>query len=519
MAPPAGWVRVEGTSYYVPPDGGAAQEHPEWDETGTGKQEKPIQITNSEGFVLERQPDGQYAPIMDPLTGNYIRTKAPSGSGGGGGSSTSFNVSEQGPVAAGLRQQEIDQGWAQQQQNYDLSLQKLQQDDVQFRIQQQYLGEKLRIDTEANNRAEIRATQALMEQIQSRIEANQLAQQRIITEAQQLQASMDFQAAQANARNQMEAAQFNESARQQNIAQQRGVASDIANFSREPGDIGVNASYLMAGSSAPISKAIATGQDARTAQSLMPLDLLLQSRDQLAQGPAQFMPQNVVAPKVPIPTFQPQQPAQMPQYGGQPAAQPQIVTGTPQQSAASIQGFLGQNRPAGTATGPFSSGGNTFRIDENGTLVAVPAANGFFGTVDQPTLFLAGEGGSPETVSVMPNHNAGAALSNQMTPSAAGPTVMPNQNAGASLAGAVQPSASRDFLNAAFSRALGNSPWAKAGTPTPVGVSAPGTNPFLQEMAAALAAIGQGINPGLFMREAQMATPMGVSGAPSRRTR
>lgn len=480
-----------------------------------------IPDTTSEKKVTESYwgADGKFYIIY--ADGTFATSPAPpppqKATGGGGG----VSYSDVGPVSAGLRQQEIDQAAAQQQQNNQLTLQKLRQDDTQFRIQQQYLGEKLRIDTEANNRAEIRATQQLMEQIQTRMESNALAQQRVLADAQQLQAQMDFQAAQANASQKMQAAQFNEQARQANISQQRGVASDIANFSGNPGDVGKNASYLMAGSSAPISKAIATGQDARTDASLMPLDLLLQSRDQLAQGPQQFMPQDIVAPRVPMPTFQPQN-AQMPQYPGQAAAQPQgpqIATGTPQQSAASIQGFLG----AGKGGGSFSSGGNTFRIDQNGTLVAVPAANGFFGTVDQPTLFMAGEGGSPETVSVTPNRDAGSALSGTMTPSA---SLMPNPTAGAPISNTMtpsaaqpQPSASRDFLNAAFARALGNSPWAKAGNPTPVGVSAPGTNPFLQEMAAALAAIGQGINPALFMREAQMATPMGVSGAPSRRTR
>ena len=485
-------------------------------DTGGDKQQKPIEITNSDGYLLRLQPDGSYMPVPDPLTGTYVRTRAPSGGGGSGGTSSSYNVSEQGPVAAGLRQQEIDANAAQQQQNYQVALQKLQQDDAQFRIQQQYLGEKLRIDTDANNRAEIRATQQLMEQIQTRIETNQLAQQRLITDAQQLQAQLNFQAAQANASQQMQAAQFNEQARQSNITQQRGVATDIANFSGNPGDVGRNAAYLTAGSSAPISRAIATGQDARTAQSLMPLDLLLQSRDQLAQGPQQFMPANITAPTVPIPTFQPPAQGQMPNYGGQPAAQPQQ-----QQVYTSGSGVAPPPGPSATLGG---TGYKPAGIDEFGNLRYIAAANGFFGTVDQPTLFMAGEGTTPETVNIQPS-------SNRIGQAALGPTaqyssaLQPSSNPlgqqaiGPTAQYSGQPSASRDFLNTAFQRALGNSPWAKSGTPTPVGVSAPGTNPFLQEMAAALAAIGQGINPSLFLREAQMSAPMGISGAPSRRTR
>ena len=132
----------------------------------------------------------------------------------------------------------------------------------------------------------------------------------------------------------------------------------------------------------------------------------------------------------------------------------------------------------------------------------IPAANGFFGTVDEPTLFLAGEGGGPEQVNIQP-YTGPAASEGLMYAS-----------------GAAQPaSRSRDFLNESFRTAIGNTPWARTGQPTPVGVSAPGTSPWLQQMAAALAALGSGIAPELFLNEAAAATPMGISAAPTRRTR
>ena len=441
-------------------------------------------------------------------------------SAGGGGTSSSYNVAEQGPVAAGLRQQEIDQGWKVASAQLDQKNRELDASIRADQIKLDYTKDRDRILDLRSDRAEKLANANLMDQIQSRIEANQLAQQRVISDAQQLQARFNFEAAQENARQQLSAAQLNEQARQSNIAQQRGVATDIANFSGNPGDVGKNASYLMAGSSAPISQAIATGQDARTAQSLLPLDLLLQSRDQLAKGPQQFMPTNITAPTVPIPTFQPPAQGQMPNFGGQPAAQPQGAQ-APQQNYGAQFG-IPTNNPSNTqlANTGYKPGG----VDQFGNLQFVKAANGFFGTVDQPTLFMAGEGATPETVNIQPSQNP-------LGQSALGPTaqyssaLQPSSNPlgqqaiGPTAQYSGQPSASRDFLNSAFQRALGNSPWAKSGTPTPVGVSAPGTNPFLQEMAAALAAIGQGINPSLFLREAQMSAPMGISGAPSRRTR
>lgn len=463
----------------------------------TGKKKSPFDEPPEAKKVTEAYwgADGKFHIIYSDgtMTTTDAPPPPPKGTAGGGG----FSISDVGPVSAQLQRDQLTQAW-------DIALAKIEEErqarlqaGAQFSAQQAYLQDKLRIDTQANDRAEMRATQQLLEQMRTRIDANNLAQQRLIVDAQQLQAQMNFQAAQANARNQMEAAQFNEQARQANVSQQRQVAGDIASFSRSPGDVGANAAYLMAGSSAPISRAIATGQDARTDQSLMPLDLLLQSRDELAKGPTPFIPRDVVAPTVPIPTSTPQQMPQLPpEMMGQrpaPAPQPTLSTGTPQQSSASIQDFLRQGAGGGT----FSSDGNNFRIDERGNLVVVPAANGFFGTVSDPTLFLAGEKGAPETVSITPQSTTPQPTSTQPTGQ----------------------SRSRDFLNEAFRKALGNSPWAKTGTPTPVGVSAPGTNPFLQEMASALAAIGQGINPALFLREAMMATPQGISGSPMRRTR
>ena len=442
-------------------------------------------------------------------------------------SSQNFSMSDYGPGMLGI----------QQEQNA-IQITKLAQEADQFaktdardNAQLDYLRHKTQLEDEAGKRDDARATRALMEQIQTRMDTNAYNKARVMSEAQSLQAQMDFQASQANAASQERAFQVNQQNKQANLEQRRGVAQDIATFSRNPGDVGANASYLQAGGPSAISKAIATGQDARTNQALVPLDLLLANQNELANGPAQFNPQMVTAPRVPIPTFQPQQaPDLMSTLGPQtqPQAQPGPVGQNPQAISAGLR--------AGPGGGPISSGGQTFQIGADGTLRVVPAANGFFGVVDQPTLFLAGENKQPETVNISPNSglspssaqqpqiNGNQYLSAPSSSFSAGTNnqqVNGNQYLSAPTPPLTAPASdpARDFLNQAYRRALANSPWSRTGTPTPVGVSAPGTSPFLQEMAAALAAIGQGINPGLFLSEAANAAPTGINSAVMRRTR
>ena len=407
---------------------------------------------------------------------------------------SSFNVSDIGGNSLQLQRDQM-----------GLDLLKLQQEQSQFQTNQGYLSEKLRIEQEAGRSADARATQALQEQIQSRLNTNAFNQVRTIAEAQQLQAQMDFQAAQANAQAQAQAAQINEQRRQANLEQRRGVARDIAEFSRAPGDIGAQASYLTAGGPAPISRALATGQDARTTQGLVPLDLLLANREELAQGPQLFNPAMISAPRVPIPQFQQQM------FAPPPAATAPAAGG----------GGLNPFRDWGV---PVSQANQEAAAAALGGGV-VEAANGFFGQVDDPTLFLAGESG-PENVAIQP-------MSGMRGLDAAGPpntflNDAMNQNPGwldlrstttATTPQASEASKSRDFLNEAFRTALGRTPWAKTGTPTPVALSTPGTSPFLQQMAAALAALGSGISPELYLSEAAMAAPTGLASAPMRRTR
>lgn len=419
----------------------------------------------------------------------------------------------------------------------------------------QFLKEKFAIETSLNKSSEARQSQALMEQIGARQAQNELQRVSMLQDARNLQAQLQFSAAKANADAQMQAQQINQQRESDNLAQRRGVANDIANFAKNPGDVGANASYLLAGGgNAPtgpsaISQAIAGGQDARTAQSLVPLDLLLQNRDQLMKGPNLFQPSLVNAPNVQMPQFG-QGGNGLPEgfvnngYAGgwNPSARPgEGAQAAPSGGGTAPAGNYGTWNPGNANTGYTGS------VDANGNLVATPAmADGgattaplFKGNEQGAELFLNPTGApiyvipAPQTEKMtkgkkVPGYADGTLFQqptdgtvNQVGTS--NPDSIPLGLGGASTIGdtgnAQSTQNSLDFLNNAYRLALRGTPFANSGAPTPVGLSAPGTSPFLQQMGAGLASIGYGVNPALFLSEAQNAAPVGLSGAPTRRSR
>ena len=601
-----------------------------------------------DGLVWYQPIGADGLPIGEPYTlGEQARS-------GGGGSSVS--TSELGPEAVRLReadlaqdrllkQQQLDAQAAQAAEEMRLAWAKLQQDwaalnqRTAFEQQNlQFLRDKLAIETQASNATAMRETQALIEQITSRMERTQTERAGLTQQAQMLQAQFQYQAQVENARNQIEADKTNEERRQFNLAQRRGVATDIANFAKDPGDVGANAAYLLAGGQAPISQAMAAGKDARTQQSLLPLGLLQGTQDELNRGPNLLNAQQVSAPNVPLPSFPgitpptaaslgltpgaggmlgglPKVPAQVPPLlqaplplapsptgQGQPSTPAYLSpTGDPYSPEAQArytqgiaEGSIVEAPPDPSQYGaiaenaanlftPDASGQDyTFTVDENGTLVAVPQfARG--GTSNAP-VSLVGErgpellvnheempGGRTDGFSVIPNDalppgmggvpSQGTnpflglpSLPQQASPTAvqnrpanpmamlammqrgllntlprqAAPAATTNRGRGVpqyaegtpdwqSLMGAGDPAAtyqrSLGFLNSAFQQALAQSPWAGQGMgPNPVALSSPGTNPFLQEYAAALAAAGSGIKPGLFQYEINQWKPQALSG-------
>ena len=80
-----------------------------------------------------------------------------------------------------------------------------------------------------------------------------------------------------------------------------------------------------------------------------------------------------------------------------------------------------------------------------------------------------------------------------------------------------KPPTPEEFLAQTLNKAQAASPW-KNKLPTPVGLSGPGTSTYIREYGAALAAL-TGMSPQLYMEEARASQPMGLTGAPTRRTR
>ncbi len=67
------------------------------------------------------------------------------------------------------------------------------------------------------------------------------------------------------------------------------------------------------------------------------------------------------------------------------------------------------------------------------------------------------------------------------------------------------------FLAAALKRALSGTPWQQQGrAPTPVEVSAPGTDQMVQELGASLSALGTGTPTDFFLRRARALAPVGI---------
>src|SRR3990167_10079963 len=338
IAPELHWHNLDGSIDWLGGTGGGG---------GTATSAPPPDTANDE-FTGEQQVDatGQVWGLTEdgewkPIPGLTARVP-----GGGGGSSSSFNVSELGPEAVRLREAEQAQEQALAAQQSQLAWAKLQQDilasnqKLSFEQQNlQFLQDKMAIEQQAQNATAARETASLIEQITLRMERTSTERAGLMQRAQILQAQMQYQAQVENARNQIEADKTNEERRQFNLSQRRGVATDIANFAKDPGDVGANAAFLMAGGAAPISQAMAGGKDARTQQSLLPLGLLLGTQDELNRGPAFLNAPQVNAPNVPMPSFgsfTPPTAASLglsPMPGGLPLAPRSVVPQPPVQAA------------------------------------------------------------------------------------------------------------------------------------------------------------------------------------------
>jgi hypothetical protein len=196
-------------------------------------------------------------------------------------------------------------------QNLKLERDRLQESIREFEAQYARDAENLRfllrkeqVAVEEGNRSALQNAIALREQIASRVESNRLQRTTLEQNVRTLNAQMAQEAAQFNAQQALQADQINEARRQANLEQRRGVARDIAEFSANPGDIGKQLAYLRAGGAAPITEALAGGEVGYTDESLLPLQLLLGTRNELNEGPGFVEAERITAPVIGLPQFE-----------------------------------------------------------------------------------------------------------------------------------------------------------------------------------------------------------------------
>ena len=360
-----------------------------------------------------------------------------------------------------------------------------------------FLREKLTIETESNRRREALATQTLIEQVQTRLESNAIARQRIELEQSQFRAEMRF----AQQRFAFEQQQFQ-------VEQRRGIARDIAEFSREPGDVGAAAALTLAQGGSPVSTSLARGADVRTAESVEPLELLFDAQEQLQRG---FMGMRI--PSV--------QPTGVPTKGEQGAPRAPL-------SQAAMAALLEEPGAIGSAGGGIAAPGG---LDDD--LAATTNLVNLSGRNSGITPTPAEDGGrfSPGIAEVhddeivvgdfvvipkdqledAPKAQAGGIFEGLFRGAASTGTSGRRSDVGQVFQQDGEPQRGErgiNFLNRAADLALKRSPFSRF--PTPVGVSAPGTSGFLQELAAGVTGIGRGVPRQLFFEELLRSRPVGV---------
>lgn len=311
--------------------------------------------------------------------------------------------------------------------------------------------------------------------------------------------------------------------RQQNIAQRQSLARDVAEFARAPGDIGQFAAFLRAAGPNPISTAVQQGQSAVTNESLAPLAAnlglmgeLQQEQAELRRQPGIFsslagLMQPTAVQDVPLPPL------------------PQAVQ-TPQRIGPDFSGMA--PRPGLVPTnyqGQWIDAAGTV-YDAAGNVIGTPTTTRT--PTQSPPRYLA-EGGKTNAQMLMVGEKGPEILMNPMN---APVIVMPMEkmaraqsggmfgdlSALLTLAGGAPIDPTALAQARAFLAQVAEAARLRAGfpeIPTPVGVSAPGTDPFLQELAAGVTGTARGVPQESFLREAALSAPKSLAERVVRRTR
>lgn len=441
----------------------------------------------------------------------------------------------------GQQAQSLEQQIAQFAQTHGLDLQEFQ-----------LRSDQLAISEQSGRRSDAIQLTGIVASVQGRIDSNLVQFAQMQQAAQSLQTQLNAQAAQAGADRAFSAAQqaanravqrsqIIEQARSRNIDQQIQIAGMVADFARDPGDIVANIAAIEQFGS--ISTALANDFSGLTDEGLAPLDALLDTQaqaqaeggrlEQEASGLSEALGRalsptlgltDVAAPQVaPVqfPTLE------QPDLGGlfnaffealggsntlvEPDGTVQTEGGTDTSLVEAnlaerglttnelpdfVQASLGLE-PNPTNAPPILQPSTTLAIDPNrdqddpqnpANPPKLSFAHGGTAVINEPTTIEVGENG-PEIITAMPvREDARTLLSNAFR---------------------------KAFEQ--FRLAAPNIPTFAGGVP-PVGVSAPGTSPFIQEAAAGLTAAGSGVKRQLFGEGIARSRATGIRQGVTRRT-
>ena len=427
----------------------------------------------------------------------------------------------------GLRSQQVGNEWQSFLKDFGLRSQTLQHTIANDTAQLNFLKQKSAWEQRQGEQAGARDTIRLMDQIQGRVNQEQFQLAQITQQAQT-----------TNAQFAMRASELNEAARVANLQQRQSMARDIAEFTRNPGDVGAAAGFLRAGGGSDISTAIAEGKTAITPQSLAILNNMLAVSDEVMKNPRQIQ-----APQIGMPNYQPSQPLDigslMNQFAPPAAAGVSTEVSAPATTkappplldftAGNVQGLeLG-------ASADFNYNGRT----KTGTNYGTPTGSLSGVTLEEYALIpdwvkqksgaTFADGGILDGVGIVgdskdgnPNEevvigDATIIPLDQFTPEQRKRIkAMAKKYA---TGGTIQNPLMRaqSFLDDAGKLAMQMGGFTNV--PTPVGMARPGQSPYLANLGAAVAATTRGIPQELFLEELQRVTPRGVSENTLRRTR
>lgn len=335
--------------------------------------------------------------------------------------------------------------------------------------------------------------------------------QRRIDQEQQYQQTLMFDIARFNAQQQFAVDQENQRRVEVNDARREQLAQNIGTLASSAGDRGKLAAYLQAnaGDVAALDRSSTSGKSFITDSSLVPLEVLLDAKAKADAGPALASFKPLEFPRYVQPAPVRQDPFVQAMKGTTQPAPSYETTATSLTDSGIPEHWLNLwEQSKQTSTGRATDGTEQIPAAAQGGIVRGPVVVG----EDKKT--------SPEIV--FPTTAAGvfAVLNRQQakkvgidtkqlaksnkSPKAADGGLFATDGSGNSiwsdLLGGTDVSGAHDFLTNAVKRARAGTSYEDGRPVTAVGVSAPGTDPLAQQLAASIASMQYGIPEDLFIR-------------------